>query len=129
MVVLPSDHYVDGQKNYLDTLKTAVEVADRRRGIVTIGVEPTRPETGYGYIEMGERINTSMYGYRVARFTEKPNLEVARDFIQKGTYLWNSGMFVFRADVRVTLLGYNSFKVFICISHSSLLNFIIKYNY
>lgn len=99
MIVLPSDHYVDGQKNYLDTLKTAVEVADRRRGIVTIGVEPTRPETGYGYIEMGERINTSIYGYKVARFTEKPNLEVARDFIQKGTYLWNSGMFVFRADV------------------------------
>ena len=75
MVVLPSDHHIEGQKAYLDTLSEAIEIANRRRGIVTIGINPTRPETGYGYIE------------------------VAKDFLLKGTYLWNSGMFVFRADV------------------------------
>lgn len=99
MVVLPSDHYIQGEKNYIDTLSQAIEMANRRRCIVTLGIEPTRPETGYGYIEMGERITGNIPTYRIARFTEKPNLEVAKDFTLKGTYLWNSGMFVFRADV------------------------------
>ena len=99
MVVLPSDHHIEGQKDYLDTLSEAIEIANRRRGIVTIGITPTRPETGYGYIEMGERIASASQAYKIARFTEKPNIEVAKDFLLKGTYLWNSGMFVFRADV------------------------------
>lgn len=98
MIVLPSDHHIEGEKNYLDTLKQAVEIAERRRGIVTLGIDPTRPETGYGYIEMGERIAGNLASYKVARFTEKPNVEVAKDFLLKGTYLWNSGMFIFRAD-------------------------------
>jgi mannose-1-phosphate guanylyltransferase len=99
MVVLPSDHYIQGEKNYIDTLSQAIEMANRRRCIVTLGIEPTRPETGYGYIEMGERITGNIPTFKIARFTEKPNLEVAKDFILKGTYLWNSGMFIFRADV------------------------------
>lgn len=99
MVVLPSDHYIQGEKNYIDTLSQAIEMANKRRCIVTLGVEPNRPETGYGYIEMGERTTGNIQTYKIARFTEKPNLEVAKDFILKGTYLWNSGIFVFRADV------------------------------
>lgn len=99
MMVLPSDHYIEGEKAFLDTLEQAVEIAERRRGLVTIGVEPTRPETGYGYIEMGQRMNMGVNTYRVNRFTEKPNLEVAKDFLLKGTYFWNSGMFIWRADV------------------------------
>ncbi len=99
MVVLPSDHYINGEKPFIDTLQQAVEIAEKRRGLVTIGIEPTRPETGYGYIEMGNRVNTGMATYKVERFTEKPNVEVAKDFLLKGTYLWNSGMFVWRADV------------------------------
>ena len=99
MVVLPSDHHIEGEKEYLETLKRAIEIANRKRGIVTIGIHPTRPETGYGYIEMGEQIASVQPAYKVARFTEKPNVEVAKDFLIKGTYLWNSGMFVFRADV------------------------------
>lgn len=98
MIVLPSDHYIGDEKSYLETLKQAVEIAERRRGIITLGILPTRPETGYGYIEMGERIIGNFASYRVARFTEKPNVEVAKDFLLKGTYLWNSGMFIFRAD-------------------------------
>lgn len=99
MVVLPSDHYIEGEKTYIETLNQAVELANRRRGIVTLGIEPTRAETGYGYIEMGQRMNGDFYTFKVNRFTEKPNAEVARDFLNKGTYLWNSGMFIFRADV------------------------------
>lgn len=99
MVVLPSDHYIEGYKNYLDTLKQAVEIANKKRAIVTMGIEPTRPETGYGYIEMGERVTGNIPTYKIKRFTEKPNIEVAKDFLLKGTYLWNSGMFVFRADI------------------------------
>jgi len=99
MIVLPSDHYIEGKKEYIEALKQGVEVAERRRGIVTLGINPARPETGYGYIEIGERITGNIQCYKVSRFTEKPNLEVAKDFLIKGTYLWNSGMFIFRADV------------------------------
>jgi len=100
MVVLPSDHHIEREKVYLETLNQAVEIANKRRGIVTLGITPTRAETGYGYIEMGPRIQSSTIPtFKVTRFTEKPNVEVAKDFILKGTYLWNSGMFVFRADV------------------------------
>lgn len=99
MIVLPSDHFIEGEKEFRDTILQAVEITERKRGLITIGVTPTRPETGYGYIEMGERIVGDISTYKVERFTEKPNLEVAKDFLLKGTYLWNSGMFVWRADV------------------------------
>ncbi|MCM1989977.1 mannose-1-phosphate guanylyltransferase [Oceanirhabdus seepicola] len=99
MIVLPSDHYIDGEQQFRDTIENAVETAQRRRGLVTIGVKPTRPETGYGYIEMGNRVSGEIPTYKISRFLEKPNLEVAKDLLMKGNYLWNSGMFVWRADV------------------------------
>ncbi|MDV4149335.1 mannose-1-phosphate guanylyltransferase [Clostridium sp. AL.422] len=98
MVVLPSDHHIENEKLYIETLSQAVEIANRKRGIVTLGITPTRAETGYGYIEMGQRVLADVPTYKVARFTEKPNSEVAKDFLLKGSYLWNSGMFIFRAD-------------------------------
>ncbi len=116
MIVLPSDHYIEGDKSYLQTLEQAVEIADKKRAIVTIGIEPTRPETGYGYIEMGDRVNGHIPTFKIARFTEKPNLEVAKDFLLKGTYLWNSGMFIFRADVLITKMRCRSkFFRIVCI--------------
>ncbi len=99
MVVLPSDHHIENEKLYIDTLSQAVEIANKKRGIVTLGITPSRAETGYGYIEMGQRAVAEIPTFRVERFTEKPNLEVAKDFLLKGSYLWNSGMFIFRADV------------------------------
>lgn len=80
-------------------MSQAIQIAERRRGLVTIGVNPTRPETGYGYIQMGDRITGDIPTFKVERFTEKPNIEVAKDFLLHGNYLWNSGMFVWRADV------------------------------
>lgn len=99
MVVLPSDHHIENNKEYIETLTQAVSLANKRQGIITLGIEPSRPETGYGYIEMGHRVSGDIPSYKVARFTEKPNLEVAKDFLSNGNYLWNSGIFVFRADV------------------------------
>ncbi|MCY6355545.1 mannose-1-phosphate guanylyltransferase, partial [Clostridium sp. ZS2-4] len=99
IIVLPSDHYIQQQKQFIDTLSQAIQIAERRRGLVTIGVNPTRPETGYGYIQMGDRVTGDIPTFKVERFTEKPNIEVAKDFLFNGNYLWNSGMFVWRADV------------------------------
>ena len=99
MIVLPSDHYIEDEKIFKNTIQQAVEIADRKRGLVTIGVVPVRAETAYGYIEMGERVIGDIPTFKVERFTEKPNIEVAKDFVLKGTYLWNSGMFIWRADV------------------------------
>lgn len=110
MVVLPSDHHIKGEKDYIETLAQAVDIANKRKGIVTLGIEPTRAETGYGYIEMGERILGERASYKVERFTEKPNTEVAKDFLEKGTYLWNSGIFIFRADALITKLICKSLK-------------------
>ena len=83
LVVLPSDHYIEDEKAFRDTILQGVEVAERKRGLVTIGVLPTRPETGYGYVEMGERVIGEIPTFKVERFMEKPNIEVAKDFILK----------------------------------------------
>nr|WP_080745774.1 sugar phosphate nucleotidyltransferase [Clostridium novyi] len=99
MVVLPSDHFINQESIFVETVKQAVEIAERRRGLLTIGIKPTRPETGYGYIQMGNRVRGNIPTFKVTRFTEKPNLEIAKDFLMDGNYLWNSGMFVWRADV------------------------------
>lgn len=99
MLILPSDHYIENDKSFRETLSQAVEIADKKRGLVTIGVEPARAETGYGYIEMGERVAGDIPTFKVERFLEKPNCEVAKDLVLKGTYLWNSGIFVWRADI------------------------------
>lgn len=99
MIILPSDHYIENEKLFKSTLSHAVGIAEKKRGLVTIGVKPTRAETGYGYIEMGEEVNSDVKSFKVERFLEKPNSEVAKDLVMKGTYLWNSGIFIWRADV------------------------------
>ena len=96
MVVLPSDHVIIGQENFEATLKIGIEAARDKDYLVTLGIKPTRPESGYGYAEMGEEIEKGMF--KVKRFVEKPNVDVAKSFFEKGSYLWNSGMFIWRAD-------------------------------
>jgi mannose-1-phosphate guanylyltransferase len=96
MVVLPSDHVIIGQEDFEKTLKMAIEVARDRDYLVTMGIKPTRPESGYGYIEKGDELDKGLN--KVKRFVEKPNIDVAKSFIEKGNYYWNSGMFVWRAD-------------------------------
>lgn len=98
MVVLPADHLITGTVRYIEVLETAVAVAKREDCAVTIGIQPTRPDTGYGYINFGGKakvINGNPV-YKALAFTEKPNLERAQDFLMEGSYLWNSGMFVWK---------------------------------
>ncbi|MCQ2469229.1 MAG: NTP transferase domain-containing protein [Ruminococcus sp.] len=93
MLVLPSDHLIGYEKIYLKTLKKAVTAAEEGDNLVTIGITPTYPETGYGYINFGEEKGDA---YEVERFVEKPDLATAKKYLASGKYLWNSGMFVWK---------------------------------
>ena len=91
--VFPSDHDVQDEEKFATYLKMAFDVAKDR--IVLFGIEPTRPETGYGYIEMGDPIGE--HCCQVASFREKPDLPTAEGYLKSGRFLWNSGMFIFHA--------------------------------
>ncbi|MFO0661810.1 MAG: mannose-1-phosphate guanylyltransferase [Polyangiaceae bacterium] len=96
VIVLPADHVIQNEEQFLKALSKAIELAEQGP-IVTIGVEPTRAETGFGYIEVGLRLDST--SYKVERFVEKPDLYRAQSFLSSGNFLWNGGMFIFRADV------------------------------
>ncbi len=93
MLVLPSDHLIGYEDIYISTLKKAVAVSEEGKNLVTIGITPTYPETGYGYINFGKEAGNA---YEVERFVEKPNLPTAKEYLASGKYLWNSGMFVWK---------------------------------
>ena len=104
MVALPADHIVQNTEEFLRILQLALRVAEEKDALVTIGIKPTHPETGYGYIQSAEEeIDRNEYRsqgvYRVKTFAEKPNLETAERFLQSGDFLWNSGIFVWKASV------------------------------
>lgn len=122
MIVLPSDHAIEKENAFLDLIEAAAVTAERTGGLVTLGITPTRPETGYGYLKRGRRVGipderrgfsdpgagdsglgTAIPGpkagvYRVDSFTEKPDPERARLFLQSGDYLWNSGIFIWKVS-------------------------------
>ena len=91
MLVLPSDHLIKFNKMYLSTVKDACALAEENTNLVTIGITPDYPETGYGYIKFDSR---EMEGraFKVDRFVEKPTLEVAKEYLASEEYLWNSGI-------------------------------------
>ncbi len=97
----PADHWIANQEAFAHTLNAAVELAANTAAIVTLGIKPSFPSTGYGYIEQGAHIGSfnDLPAYHVNRFTEKPNRETAETFLSTGDYSWNSGMFIFRAGV------------------------------
>jgi len=94
MLILPADHLIDDFENFNKAVNQASELA-REGYLVTFGIKPTAPETGFGYIECGTSLGE---GRKVSRFVEKPNLETAKEYLASGHYLWNSGMFCFRAQ-------------------------------
>lgn len=100
MLVLPADHLIKDQASFIDTLKKGIMTSAAGTNLVTIGIEPTHPETGYGYIHFGDKLHTIDGDniYEVRNFTEKPDLEKAKEFLDEGTYLWNSGMFIWNLN-------------------------------
>jgi len=98
MAVFPADHYIREQEGLLAALQAGAVWADQGY-LVTFGVLPTAPETGYGYLERAEPLDQAGTAYRCARFAEKPSLKQARQFLADGRYFWNSGIFMFRRDV------------------------------
>ncbi len=96
-IILPSDHIIKNIEAFHDTLLNAADFAFKSGGLVTIGIVPTRPETGYGYIQIDER-KVSENIYKVYTFAEKPNYATAMRFMESGDFLWNSGMFIWRTD-------------------------------
>jgi mannose-1-phosphate guanylyltransferase len=100
MVVLPSDAWVRDAERYRRLVRAALELARRPGNLVVLGIPPTRPETGYGYIERGRRSGwpLGVAAFEVRRFTEKPELSQAKKYIASGRYFWNAGMFIWRVS-------------------------------
>jgi mannose-1-phosphate guanylyltransferase len=94
-LVLPADHFIADEAAFLDGLREAARAAERGY-LVTLGVVPTHPATGYGYIKAGERLHAAVPTALVERFVEKPDAATARGFLADGGYLWNAGIFVWR---------------------------------
>jgi mannose-1-phosphate guanylyltransferase len=101
MVALPADHLIVNRRGFLRTLKAAVGFAEKQNFLMTLGVRPTAPETGYGYIQKGELLGRikGMPIFRARAFCEKPTLPKARVYLRRGDYFWNSGMFVWRVGI------------------------------
>jgi len=96
MVVFPADHYIRNTEKFVDLINNAATFADQNPdSLITIGIEPTHPETGYGYIQIGEEVEQGVF--KVQNFAEKPNMETAIRFISSGDFYWNSGMFIWKA--------------------------------
>ena len=93
--LFPSDHVIGDEKRYHAVLKNGIEIASAGENIVVLGIPPTRTETGYGYIEAGSPFQGD--ALRVRRFTEKPDVTRAAEFVRAGNYFWNSGMFLWSA--------------------------------
>ena len=98
MIVLPSDHLIQQPTLFRSVLKNAMRTADRTDALVTLGIAPSSPDTGYGYIQYDTEDAGENGAFRVKRFVEKPDLETAKKYLASGEYLWNSGMFIWKAS-------------------------------
>jgi len=103
MLVLAADHLIQDHLSFLSAVKAAVGIANQGM-LVTFGIVARTPETGFGYIQSGRKLDGDA-GYKVARFVEKPSLDKAREYLASGDYYWNSGMFCFQAGVHSSRAG------------------------
>lgn len=95
--VMPADHIIRDSESFINTLKIAANYSYSNQALVTIGIQPTKPETGYGYIQIDEDSGKDNV-YKVLTFAEKPNYDTAMNFIKSGDFFWNSGMFIWKID-------------------------------
>lgn len=96
MIVMPSDHIITREREFETSILRGFEFVEHNDALLTLGISPTRPETGYGYIQVGPETQEKGI-FKVKTFTEKPNLELARTFLASGEFFWNSGIFLWRA--------------------------------
>lgn len=101
MIVSPADHLTQNDELFQETIESAAKIAEEKNGIVTIGITPNAPATGYGYIEIADeiKIGQTIKSFAVNRFVEKPNLETAQTYVDSGKFFWNAGIFVFKVSV------------------------------
>jgi mannose-1-phosphate guanylyltransferase/mannose-6-phosphate isomerase len=114
LMALPSDHHIEDIESFIATARQGINFA-RQNKLVTFGILPEAPETGYGYIRKGTTLMTGGAGgpdvWQIARFVEKPDLETAKAYLASGDYCWNSGMFLFKADVLISELKQQTPKI------------------
>ncbi len=96
IVVAPSDHLILKEEEFLDAIKKGLEFVSKSEKLLTLGIKPNRPETGYGYIQIDEKEGDNFY--KVKTFTEKPELELAKVFMDSGEFYWNSGLFIWNVN-------------------------------
>ncbi len=104
MIVMPSDHIITREREFENSIIRGFEFVESNDALLTLGISPTRPETGYGYIQIGPE--TAEKGiFKVKTFTEKPDLELAKTFLSTGEFFWNSGIFLWRASSILSAVG------------------------
>lgn len=96
MIVTPSDHLITREKEFEKAILEGFEFVETHDALLTLGITPTRPETGYGYIQIGDKCHADIH--KVKTFTEKPDLEMAKTFLRTGEFFWNSGIFLWKAS-------------------------------
>ena len=96
LVIAPSDHIVLKEEAFLEKIQTALDFSATHDALLTLGIQPSRPDTGYGYIQMGNETAAGIF--KVKRFTEKPDFTTAQEFVSSGNYLWNAGIFIWRTS-------------------------------
>ncbi len=111
VAIVPSDHVILNRKGFQDTLRKAANFSHQKQNIVTIGITPHFPHTGFGYIEKGEMIDGE--AFKVSRFKEKPHFELAKEYVASGKYLWNAGMFVAPIGVLLEEFKLHAPKMFV----------------
>ena len=101
MVVLPADHLIKDEEKFIKIISEVARQAEEEDCLVTIGIKPTRPEIGYGYLQIGEKLKelNKIPLYKVKRFTEKPSYKKAKEFFEEGNFLWNTGIFGWKTGV------------------------------
>ncbi|MDZ7373358.1 MAG: sugar phosphate nucleotidyltransferase [candidate division KSB1 bacterium] len=105
MVVLPADHLIQDEQEFTRLIRRGVELAVRHDALVTLGIQPVYPSTGYGYIQFREPVDGDQEAFWVRTFAEKPTLEVAKRFLESGDFLWNSGIFIWKASTILREIG------------------------
>ena len=99
LLIVSSDHIIRSNENFIRSLRESIDLANDNK-LVACGIVPTSPETGYGYIEVEDKLDIkNISGYKIKNFVEKPSFKTATQFLKSEKYVWNSGIFIFKASV------------------------------